>query len=272
MVDALVRSVRFVKGGVSMATLPADDYPEVAFIGRSNVGKSSMVNMVLGRRAIAYTSKTPGKTQQYNYFVLNEAQGGRSGGSSPTLPFHLVDMPGLGFAKVPGAERRKWLTFLGEYAARRPQLKLIVHLIDGQVGPQDTDRAIMRMVRDAEAGHEEHRRGEEVDKVVGAASAVSDLGGGNASGGAGGWQYAVCLTKSDKGGPKALERVVEAVTKAAEDEGWVQPMEIVATSSKTKAGRAAMWRLMRCLVLADGSAASGRPPSDETREAPTGPA
>ena len=74
--DAMVRSVRFVKGGVSMDTLPYDDYPEVAFVGRSNVGKSSLVNMVLGRRALAYASKTPGKTQQYNYFILNEGSGG----------------------------------------------------------------------------------------------------------------------------------------------------------------------------------------------------
>ena len=71
----------------------------MAFVGRSNVGKSSLVNMVLGRRAIARTSKTPGKTQQYNYFVINEA---RAQGA-----FHLVDMPGLGFARAPSAQRRQ---------------------------------------------------------------------------------------------------------------------------------------------------------------------
>ena len=76
LVDALVHAVRFVKGGVSMETLPTGGLAEVAFVGRSNVGKSSLVNMVLGRRAIAYTSKTPGKTQQYNYFAVNEGRAG----------------------------------------------------------------------------------------------------------------------------------------------------------------------------------------------------
>merc|ERR1712087_815795 len=110
-------NVRFVKGGVSMDTLPQSEIAEVAFVGRSNVGKSSLVNMVLGRRAIAYTSKTPGKTQQYNYFIINE---GRASGS-----FQLVDFPGLGYAKVPAADRKRWIRFLDTYIRSRPQLKLI---------------------------------------------------------------------------------------------------------------------------------------------------
>ena len=110
LVQAMVKSCSFVTGGVSMDTLPAARLPEVAFIGRSNVGKSSLVNMVLGRRAIAYTSKTPGKTQQYNYFVLNT---GREQGC-----FHLVDLPGLGYAKVDAASRQRWTKFLKEYAVR----------------------------------------------------------------------------------------------------------------------------------------------------------
>lgn len=216
MVDAIVRDCRFVKGGVSMATLPTAPLPEVAFVGRSNVGKSSMVNMILGRRALAYTSKTPGKTQQYNYFVLNEPTDG---------PFHVVDMPGLGYAKVPGAERRKWLAFLEEYAAQRPQLRLIVHLIDGQVGPLETDEAIMRMVRDARA-------------------AAIAVGGDEPP-----WRYAVCLTKFDKGGPKACAHAERAVLRAVEEAGCPPPVGVVPTSSKSKAGRADMWRLLRGVVL-----------------------
>ena len=81
--------------------------------------------------------------------MLNEPSKYNPGGLGV---FHMVDMPGLGFAKVPGAERRKWIAFIGTYAARRPQLKLLIHLIDGHVGPMDTDLAIMRMVTKARVG------------------------------------------------------------------------------------------------------------------------
>ena len=79
-----------------METLPEPVMPEVAFIGRSNVGKSSLVNMVCNRRALAYTSKTPGKTQMFNYFAVNNQSTW-----DPPGRFHLVDLPGLGYAKVP---------------------------------------------------------------------------------------------------------------------------------------------------------------------------
>ena len=111
----------------------------------------------------------------------------------------------------------------------------------------------MRMVRDAEAERKEAEGRAATDEAAakGGAEARACAEGPFISGGGdgGGWKYAVCLTKSDKGGPKAIERVERAVRTAAEEEGWLQPLEIVATSSKTKAGRAAMWRLMRCLVL-----------------------
>ena len=114
LVDALVHDVSFVKGGVSAATLPTGTLAEVAFVGRSNVGKSSLVNMVLGRRAIAYTSKTPGKTQQYNYFEVNRGR--------PEGAFHLVDFPGLGYAKAPAYVRRRWSDFICEYLRDRQQV------------------------------------------------------------------------------------------------------------------------------------------------------
>ena len=262
LVDALVRSTRFVKGGVSMQTLPTDlSVPEVAFIGRSNVGKSSMVNMVLGRRAIAYTSKTPGKTQQYNYFILNEPSR-QQRADDAVGTFHLVDMPGLGYAKVPGAERKKWLRFLGQYAAERPQLRLLVHLIDGQVGPQDTDLAIMRMVKEAHAlasggGAADAPADEKQAEVGGEARAEGDADAAWAASGDGGvggdcpWRYAIVLTKSDKGGPAAIKRVRLAVEKAVASSGCPAPAGIVATSAKSKGGRHEMWRLMRRVVLDD---------------------
>ena len=316
LVDALVRDVHFVKGGVSMQTLPDEPYPEVAFVGRSNVGKSSMVNMLLGRRAIAYTSKTPGKTQQYNYFLVNDGSGstwtpsrgrgrrsftrvfqnrGAGGGGEgdgeldalgdgeevasrtrglvasdggPTGTFHLVDMPGLGFAKVPSAARRRWIDFIGVYAANRPQLRLLVHLIDGQIGPMETDLAIMRMVKAAYVGqapgsstdedgqrqqqgddedeHDDDDEDEEAVKVQKAEVEAAKAEVASAVGScAGDWEYAICLTKADKGGPKALKKAEAAVRKAIADVGCPEPVQIVPTSSRSKGGRADMWRLMR---------------------------
>ena len=294
MVDALVRSVRFVKGGVSMGTLPEAPYPEVCFIGRSNVGKSSLTNFLVGRRAIAYTSKTPGKTQQYNYFVLNElAEGvasskrgrkqrenddddGRVRFPQPTNwqkagTFHLVDLPGLGYAKVPGASRKKWLQFLGQYCREREQLKMVVHLIDGEIGPLETDLMIMRMVRDAakegeeaativaEDSEEEEAVYDSAEAVARAEAALTATGGDEAAaeafagGGAGGWQYAVVLTKVDKGGRKAARKAEAKVRAAIEETGCPQPLGVVVTSASKKVGRAAAWRLMRRLVLGSES-------------------
>jgi GTP-binding protein EngB required for normal cell division len=116
--NAAVRSVQFVTGAVSMETLPKKWLPEAAFIGRSNVGKSSLINMVCNRKALAYTSKRPGKTQQFNYFEVNGEQqssssGSSKGGSSKVVKpavkgridaqqaFYIVDLPGIGYAKVP---------------------------------------------------------------------------------------------------------------------------------------------------------------------------
>jgi|EP00900_Chrysochromulina_parva_P021749 ribosome biogenesis GTP-binding protein YsxC/EngB len=254
LVDALVRSARFVKGGVSMDTLPREPIPEVAFIGRSNVGKSSLVNMVLGRRAIAYTSKTPGKTQQYNYFILNEPAAGQR---AAVGTFHVVDMPGLGYAKVPGAERRKWLTFLGQYAAARPQLRLLVHLVDGQVGPMEVDLAIMRMVKEAHAragsaaGASVASNADESGIAAEVIEAVRAVEASGATGGGAGcpWRYAIVLTKADKGGLMAVKRSRIAVERALEEIGWLEPADIVMTSSKAKTGRHEMWRLLRPVIL-----------------------
>lgn len=132
-------------------------------------------------------------------------------------------MPGLGYAKVPGADRRAWLSFLVDYAARRPQLSLLVHLVDGHVGPMETDLAIMRMVRDAAA-------------QPGATSR---------------WRYAVALTKSDKGKGRGFDGARDAVERAVRETGCPSPVAIVATSAKSKAGRHDMWRLLRRVLLPD---------------------
>lgn len=219
LVQALSRSSRFVTGGVSMESLPQDEnIPEVAFMGRSNVGKSSMVNMVLGRKALAYTSKKPGKTQEYNYFILNEPTGTRK----TTLGmFHLVDMPGLGYAEVPGANRKQWLKFMRQYAKERQQLKVLVHLIDGVVGVQKTDVRIMEMVSDA------HREAD-----------VS-------------WDYVIALTKADKerARRKHSAQVELEIADAIAETGCPKPAAIIQTSATTKRGRFEMWQMLRGVVL-----------------------
>jgi len=190
--------------------------------------------------------------------------------------FHLVDMPGLGYAKAPGAERRRWLDFIGVYAARRPQLRLVVHLIDGQVGPMETDLAIMKMMRAAAAGEvAEEGEAKEVEEVEAADVAAEEEGivlesreidgtgtstgisTGISTGGTGGWEYAICLTKSDKSGPKGIKRVENAVQRAVEKTGCPVPVGLVTTSSKSKGGRADMWRLMRRVVLEGGESSEG---------------
>ena len=215
-VTSLTQQARFVTGGVSMATLPETEIPEVAFVGRSNVGKSSLINMVLGRRAIAYTSKLPGKTQQYNYFVLNE---GRAGAS-----FHLVDLPGFGFAKAPASLRRQWLNFLAQYTRERPQLQLIVHLVDSQVGPQAADLSLMQMV--GEARHWFESEGRQCP-----------------------WHYRIVLTKVDKCRDKVSASILNRVRQGLNASDCPENMPLVVSSSKSRLGRDHIWRLLRHVAL-----------------------
>lgn len=100
--NALVKTVEFVAGAVSMDTLPARKLQEAVFIGRSNVGKSSLLNMICNRKDLAYVSKQPGKTQQFNYFTVND---------KTKSSFYFVDIPGVGYAKVSQEQRGKWVQF-----------------------------------------------------------------------------------------------------------------------------------------------------------------
>lgn len=222
---------------------------------------------------------------------------------------------------MPGAERRKWIRFLAQYASRRAELRLLVHLIDGElfpppsnrtlssinvnltltptfiltstylhtlalsphhyhlhlhlnshprpaiptlhlhshpgeVGPQETDLAIMRMVRDARALGVSEGTVEQAlspfddnakDSIASATATGSSGSGDDCS-----WEYAIALTKGDKGGPRALKRARQAVHSALAQTECPQPVAVVVTSSRLKEGRSEMWRLMRSAVL-DGT-------------------
>ena len=127
--------VSFLKSAPGLAFLPEADLPEVAFAGRSNVGKSSLLNALTGRSSLARTSNTPGRTQELNFFEV---------GSPPRL--RLVDMPGYGFAKAPKDIARKWRFLVNDYLRGRRTLKRALLLIDARHGVKDVDREVMTML------------------------------------------------------------------------------------------------------------------------------
>ncbi|WP_127144435.1 ribosome biogenesis GTP-binding protein YihA/YsxC [Pelagibacterium montanilacus] len=121
----------FLKGCVRVADLPADDLIEVAFAGRSNVGKSSLINALVGQRALARTSNTPGRTQELNLFAPEE------GG------IRIVDMPGYGFAKAPKPAVEKWNKLIHQFLRGRPNLRRVYVLVDARHGPKPNDATVM---------------------------------------------------------------------------------------------------------------------------------
>jgi GTP-binding protein len=134
--------VEFLLSAPSLNFLPPGDYPEVAFAGRSNVGKSSLINAVAGRKALARASVTPGRTQELNFFEVG----------APTR-FRLVDMPGYGFAKAPVKTVERWRRMVRDFLRGRQPLRRTLVLIDSRHGIKPPDAEMMAMLDEAAVGY-----------------------------------------------------------------------------------------------------------------------
>ncbi|KAA8499116.1 putative GTP-binding protein EngB [Porphyridium purpureum] len=250
LANAAVRKVEFLTGAVSMETLPERTLPEAMFVGRSNVGKSSLVNMVLARKFLAHTSKRPGKTQQFNYFLVNDdaqaapaiktnkralrrrelghsaeqaqAQRAATKALPASPPFYIVDSPGVGYAKVSRPVQDSWKQFMRDFLTSRESLRLLFHLVDGRHGPLADD--------------------EELSQIVAALSRSGQFMA----------EYVIVLTKMDKTSKgRAKPRVVQSTRDLLEKNG-LQGVPIVSTSSETRLGRDDMWRILSRAIKSSG--------------------
>lgn len=135
-----IQNVEFARSAGSWSQLPEDGRTELAFVGRSNVGKSSLLNYLIGRKALARTSNTPGKTTTLNFYLANADAHGQGG-------FYLVDLPGYGYAKVSKTQREKWMQLIGRYVTEREPLGVVFHLIDSRHPPTKLDEELLALLR-----------------------------------------------------------------------------------------------------------------------------
>ena len=142
--EALFKSAcTFVKGVVRIEDLPKDGRPEIAFAGRSNVGKSSLINALTGRTSLARVSVTPGRTRELNFFTLGKNRA-----------LYLVDMPGYGYARASKAAIKGWTRLIGDYLKGRRELKRVFLLIDARHGIKPNDEETMKLLDEAAVSYQ----------------------------------------------------------------------------------------------------------------------
>ena len=189
----------FVAGAASLGAIPDLALPEIAFAGRSNVGKSSLVNALTGRKTLARTSQTPGRTQQLNFFNLGGA-------------LYLVDLPGYGYAKASKTAIAKWTGVINAYLKGRATLARVFVLIDARHGAKDSDREIMTILDDL-------RHFDAMMTMLDDAAVM----------------YQVVLTKADKTTGPELEKCLAKLHAELKTHVAAHP-DIVATSSNSGRG------------------------------------
>ena len=183
-----IDTVSFVMSAAGAPTFTEGTPAEIAMSGRSNVGKSSLLNSLFGRKRLALVSNTPGKTQRLNYFLVNER-------------FHLVDLPGYGYARAPFEVRRQWSRMMQQYLRTCRQLVGCVQLVDSRHLPSKDDHEMVRWLRDEQL------------------------------------PFCLVATKIDKLSPSKVQLALRAIAGALE---LPQTQPIVACSSETGEGRAAI--------------------------------
>ncbi len=133
-----ITSISFERGVADWGQLPAAGLPEVAFVGRSNVGKSSLINMLAGRKRLARTSRTPGKTRELNFYLVDGK-------------LYFVDLPGYGYASVARKQRLGWNRLMHRYLQQRAVLRALLLLVDGRHAPMESDLQTAAMLRSLDA-------------------------------------------------------------------------------------------------------------------------
>lgn len=132
-----VQHITFVKSAENLKQMPSDGLPEVAFIGRSNVGKSTLLNMLCRRKSLARISGTPGKTQTFNFYEVN-------------YEVYFVDIPGYGYARVSKKARAQWRRTIVAYLTQRTSLCTVLHLVDSRHAPTNLDKEVMLVLRETQ--------------------------------------------------------------------------------------------------------------------------